>query len=439
MNLPAPTPELSPLSVILCADIGTSALKAAFIDTNGKLLAFCREPYSRLPAVSSGPPACWLSAFFRALDNLVFQHPGIRPGAVVISGNGPTLVPVLHDGKSAAPLHWFSAPSCPPEFTGGKSFFLPSVAAYKNGSPESFKKTKLFLSSQEWLSYTLGAEPVTVLPQEAYRRFYWDAGQCEKAGLDPDMFPPFAAMGSRIGKISAVRLSEEAAQGTAKHIPIDAPVIAGGPDFIMALLGSAVIEPGMICDRTGSSEGINLCVDEQDYRRIQAGFAAETSAGDRESGEIRLLPHARQGFFNAGIVFPESGSLFEKYRRDSGQADKPYDVLMEEISRDSRHEARAVLDAIAFRVKAALEKFRAAGLVPFPLPAPVQMTVSGGQAKYPLWNGIKAKVTGAVILVPEIPDGELAGDAALGALYLRGGSLEETIRRMVRIQDRFDP
>jgi xylulokinase len=226
----------------------------------------------------------------------------------------------------------------------------------------------------------------------------------------------------------------------------------------MALLGCAVVEPGMICDRAGSSEGINLCIGEADFNRVN-GSSAGTG--------IRLLPHARKGLFNAGVIIGESGSLFEKYRRDSGQADKPYEVLMAELAADKAHPARAVLDAIAFRVKAALDKLRAAGLAP----DSVEMFVSGGQAKSPLWNAIKAKKTGAVLLVPEIPDGELAGDAVLGALYLEAAGsvtsgqaasatsgqaasgapgtaagtfpdperLGEWARRFVRIAERYEP
>ena len=115
---------------------------------------------------------------------------------------------------------------------------------------------------------------------------------------------------------------------------------------------------------------------------------------------------------------------------------------------------------MAFQVKAALEKLRGAGLTP----DSVQMVVSGSQAKSPRWNAMKAEKTGAVLLVPEIPDGELVGDAVLGTLYLeavrgRAGTpvrgtpvrgtppgvfpdperLIESARRMVRIKERYEP
>jgi sugar (pentulose or hexulose) kinase len=296
---------------------------------------------------------------------------------------------------------------------------LPGVLAYRNRDPETFKKTKLFLSSQEWLSFSLGADPVTVLPQEAYRPFYWDEEQCGAAGLDGGIFPPFAAMGSLIGRVRAFTL-----EGCRTILLEGTPILAGGPDFIMALLGSAVVEPGMICDRAGSSEGINLCIDKAAFDRVK-----DSAAGTG----IRLLPHARQGFFNAGVIIGESGTLFEKYRRDSGQADKPHEVLMEELAADESHPARAVLDRMAFQVKAALEKLRAAGLVS----GSVEMVVSGGQAKSPLWNAMKAKKTGAALLVPEIPDGELTGDAVLGSLYLEAAEPPGTFPEPERIKEAF--
>jgi sugar (pentulose or hexulose) kinase len=426
---------------ILCADIGTSSLKAALIGTGGQLLAFSRKTYA------GAAPDCWRAAFFGTLESIASRCP-VRADAVVISGNGPTLVPVLTDGTSAAPLYWFSVlgkGKAGNGFSAGPSLFLPNVLACKNRDPDTFKKTKLFLSSQEWLSFSLGADPVTVLPQEAYRPFYWDERQCGKAGLDMGLFPPFAPMGSRIG---GVRASAGIPASVQTVLPEGTPILAGGPDFIMALLGCAVVEPGMICDRAGSSEGINLCIDKTGFDRVQ-GISAEAG--------IRLLPHAREGLFNAGVVISESGSLFEAYRRDSGQADKPHEILMEEIAADKTHPARAVLDRMAFQVTAALEKLRAFA------PDSVRMVVSGGQAKSPQWNAIKATKTGAVLLVPEIPDGELAGDAMLGAMYMetaagRSGMagdppargdpadafpdperLMESARRMVRIKERYDP
>ncbi|MDR0403342.1 MAG: hypothetical protein LBH35_07120, partial [Treponema sp.] len=310
MNLPAAETD-----AVLCADIGTSSLKAALIGVDGKPAAFSRISYA------GAAPGCWLAAFLGALESLAAQCPARRAKVLVISGNGPTLVPVAGDGRPLEPVQWFSPSKSGPFY--GPSLFLPKLAAYRERDPERFITAKLFLSSQEWLSYTLGADPVTVLAREAYRPFYWDEEQCEKAGLDMGIFPPFAPMGSRIGRVTAAGrirppdVLAGAEKPGGKSLPVGSalpaetllpegtPILAGGPDFIMALIGTSVLEPGMICDRAGSSEGINLCVDADTFDGLKNSSAAEG---------IRLLPHPENGFYNAGVVIGESGSLFEAYR-----------------------------------------------------------------------------------------------------------------------------
>ena len=42
-------------------------------------------------------------------------------------------------------------------------------------------------------------------------------------------------------------------------VPAGIPVIAGGPDYLMSILGTAAVSGGRACDRAGTSEGINLC------------------------------------------------------------------------------------------------------------------------------------------------------------------------------------
>jgi xylulokinase len=230
----------------------------------------------------------------------------------------------------------------------------------------------------------------TVLPQSAYKPYYWDEAQCAALSLDIAKFPPFAAMGTRIGSFNGL------------------PIIGGGPDFIMALVGTDTLEPGRVCDRAGSSEGINLCTKEP-----TANYANKTIP---EGCALRILPHIIPGLWNAGFVIAKSGKLFEE---------KP---------------GRATLAKMACRVKAGLAVLGIEGCT---------MTLSGGQAKSKVWNKMKARLTGCTLLVPEISDGELLGDAVLGALFLQGGSLEggdlavnslrQTAARMARIAARYEP
>ena len=89
-----------------------------------------------------------------------------------------------------------------------------------------------------------------------------------------------------------------------------------------------------------------------------------------------------------------------------------------------------VLQRIADGTKRALETLRLAG---YPVR---QMRHSGGQAKSPLWNRLKAEICGCRLLVPEIVDTELAGNAA-AAMFALGyaPSVADACRKIVVINE----
>jgi len=323
------------------------------------------------------------------------------------------------------PLYWHDGRTVLPEGESQPlSFFLPRAAWLKKNAAPLYEKTRFFISSHEWLAFRLGAEPVTVLPSMAYERYYWDEQQCAIFGLDRGKFPPFIKMGEIIGHVSS----------SGNCLKSGTPIIAGGPDFITALIGTGVRKPGDVCDRAGSSEGINVC-------------AVSPVKGEG----LRLLPHVEEGLWNIGIVINSSGRLFELYKSNAGFENISNEELLAELipstadtgifiqqrpvpdSRSPIDLGRAVLCAIGFAVRSALETLAAYG---FPVEI---MRVSGGQAKNSRWNQLKADITGVSLMIPEINDGELAGNAVLAAVALENSVFEHTVNRMIRFRELYEP
>jgi xylulokinase len=386
--------------------------------------------------------------------------------------------------------------------------------------PGEYEKTRYLLSSQEWLSWRLGADPVTSLP-EGYGPYYWDDGQCQALGIDPRKFPPFVRLGSVTGRLSqdaAHRFAAQRPGGAAEgppagQLPVGIPIIAGGPDFIMALIGAGTVEKGMACDRAGSSEGINCCAGNfvassagnlpTKVGVASGGLRPEETASAKLSapalaGELRVLPHVIPGLWNVSVIIPSSGQLFEWYRVLTGQDGRPYEDIFQELIPEGRAAlspegllpsaltaalppaaalspaatlspvaalspaggdrgalffpgktaalfgkgglfsradlGRAVLEAMGYQVRDALGTLGRHG---FPVG---EMRLSGGQSRNRRWNQLKADMTGAVLLVPELSDGELGGDAALGLLALgEAANLKEAIGRIVHIQEHYEP
>ena len=422
--------------IILSVDIGTSSLKAALIDLDGRLKAFSRMAYSAGGGITGAED--WERAFVRTVGDLHAQAPDLGIDGICISGNGPTLVPIGRGGEALPPLYWSDAKTLLPPEGKSDSFFLPHAAWFKKNSPAEYEKTRLFMSSHEWLASRLGAEALTVLPSELYEPWYWDDEQLRLFGLDRDKFPPFVKMGNVMGKVStdAARLA-----ASFPGLKSGTPIIAGGPDFITALIGTGVSGPGDVCDRAGTSEGINICA---------SGRPPETAV--RGKG-FRVLPHAVEGLWNVGAVIPSSGKLFERYRIETGQENRDYGELLEELispggwwdkpsgmpGDEKTARGRDVLLSIGFSVRFALESLALSGF------AVKEMRVSGGQGKNPLWNQLKADITQVTLMIPDIQDGELAGNAVLSALALGESSssgkagLAEMMNRMIRFRKAYKP
>jgi ribulose kinase len=119
-------------------------------------------------------------------------------------------------------------------------------------------------------------------------------------------------------------------------------------------------------------------------------------------------------------VLGESGIRFDRWRVESGNENKSYDELLQELIPDDvlqdtnmpLEKIHPVLLEIADGVKDALTLLRQAGI------KVDEMRLSGGQAKNSRWNLLKARLLNCTLLLPQIPDGELAGDAALSAFAL---------------------
>jgi sugar (pentulose or hexulose) kinase len=175
-----------------------------------------------------------------------------------------------------------------------------------------------------------------------------------RRGIGFDKLPPLIHTGEKIGTVTK---DAEKLFG----IKAGTPVFAGGSDFLMAILGTATLKPGQVCDRAGTSEGINFCCEAKKKTKDPA---------------IRVMPHITSGCTNISVRIEESSNLIEHDQEQYSQL-----------------------------LCRALQALEAEGC---PVTA---LRMSGGQAKNPEWNQLRANVSGKRVLVPEIEDGELAGCA----------------------------
>ena len=405
---------------ILCVDIGTSSLKAALITDEGKVLAKNRRKFLLVKTEHSSKE--WFPALQNATAELFEQATESKVDGICISGNGPTLV-----ATSGETFLWNEEAVQ----IKSPSLFIPRIISFKNKYSGVWEKTQYIFGAPEYLIWLLTDKACTILPDERYRKAYWTDEDLAAAGLtsyDIAKLPPFKMSSEKIGGLTHKAVSFIG--GEEHGIEDGLPVFLGAPDFVAALVGTATVEENTICDRAGSSEGINYCTKEPLY-------------GDN----IRTLPSIVPGLWNASVLLPDSGSKFaafkQKIDRELGESVDYNDLLDRMIDSDGSSAAldqgKYLLIQTALDVKSAIETLRKAAFEKG-LPFPDKMTITGGQASNDKRNQMKADITGIKIQVPSCSDSELLGDAAM-ALAGMGvfGSIQEASKKLFSAGKLFVP
>lgn len=438
---------------LLCVDVGTSSLKSACIDIDGRVESLSRERILfEQSSLYDWSATTWVDAL-RTLVSRIPQREQII--GIVLSGNGPTLVALDERDRQLGPvLMWMDGRE--DRLEGQASFYLPKIAWFRRSHPELFERAARFVSCPEYLAYVLCGVAATVLPSDDFAPSIWTKDGLDAYGLDPALVPPMVGPGTVIGGLRSAFAADSG-------LPAGIPVMGGGADFLMSLLGTATTVPGRTCDRAGTSEGINSCADRPVH-----------------DSRVRSLPHIIPGLYNIAGILSSTGRLFEWFREISGQAQEPYDRMLDEISHASdgpragdgprasdgtegpwffptlhagpswefsngmfiglgalhgrREMGRAVVNSIAYAVREAVDNLERNGL------AVDSLRVCGGQAKNAIWNQMKADMCGKPLLVPQTEDAELVGNAAAGFAGLGNFSgLADAAEHLVRFKAEYHP
>lgn len=395
---------------VFCADIGTSSLKGALISHRGDVFAF-----SRIRFENKSSPNCWLTVLTDTLDSLRKTATESAPdqlkiSAICISGNGPTIA-------SDKFIHLWNEPNGTAEEAeryatlSGRSLFLPRLLFCKEQLAEQWNASGLVFSGPEYLIYQLTHTAITILPEKRFEAAYWNNDALSRCGIDKQKLPPFVAPGFMAGSLTA-----EAAEklGLSRSVR----VYCGTPDFVAALIGTATLKAGRLCDRAGSSEGLNLCVDKPVSHE-----------------KIRTLPSVISSLWNASVLLPDSGARFANYKKNSQYRDLSPDKAVQTILADKTCEGYKLLCDISAEIKQGIAILKEA--TGFSIES---MRVTGGQAHNVHWNQFKADTLGICIETTQMLDAELMGDA-ITAFTGMGffSSIEEGAEALVKTARIFEP
>jgi xylulokinase len=452
----------------LCFDVGSSALKSGLISAEGRLLGSARRPLILAPSAGGAyetDAGAWIEAAFSAGAETVSIAKGghdIEVRAISVSGNGPTLLAADAAGHPLGlALSWLDRRAHAEAEEVSKlagmaidpSDYLPKALRFwRNAEPRLRERIRWFFSCPEYLQYALCGEAFTYLPHPGFLPYYWNEGLVESLGLPPGLFPPF---------ISTARIAGTLLPSAGERLGLRTgiPIVSGSLDFLAAIVGSASTGIGIACDRSGSSEAINLCADRpfpspallslphpvDGLWNLSGGVSTAGSAlewlskivgpraaGKKEAAIAGLLADARHSPPGArGLVFlpylaGERAPLWDARRRAA------FVGLSLELG--SPDLARAAVESLAYGLKLATNLALREG-IPFDL-----LRVSGQASGDDFLCELKADILGVPVEAPEIGDCELVGDASACALALgEASSLAEASASLLRIRRRFEP
>lgn len=440
-----------PDATIVAVDVATSGARAAVFDLEGRRLLEVRRPYSTYaprPGWAEQDADAWRSASLAALGEALRRAPG-RPLAIGLTGQCPSVVGVDGRGRPTGPGLLYrdnrairEAAEFRRRFGAAEvhrqtghlpaAFHIgPKLLWLRRHDPARFAATRTFVQPRDLVGLALTGELATdgthaaatlLFALEARR---WHEPYLDALGLDPRLLPAVLPSSAVLGDLrpSLVRRF---------GLPGPVPVVVGGADSQACALGCGLLDPGVASEMAGSSTCLNTIVErplpvlEVTHYPHVVGDRFTTETGLNTTGAAvawlaTLLyagPRAAAGArayarfdAEAATVQPGSDGLLALPVLGDGERTDPTlrGAVVGLSERHGRaHLARAMLEGVAYAMRAQLELVRAAGV---PLG---ELRVSGGDARLGTWNQVKADVIGLPVQVVE-------GDAAVTGVAMLAG------------------
>ena len=449
--------------LFLGIDVGTTAIKGALFEADGRLVAHAAKPYPTSrpsPGIVEQNPSHWVDGVQAILETLTAEGRGARVAAIGICSQVNTDVFVDADGKALGPaiswqdnraaaeaikldagvtledrMAWFGAP-----LPIGASHVLARMSWMQNERPEIFAATRAVLTPKDFCLQALTGETVS----DPMSNFF-------VVGLDLAYVEPLISrvFGAR-EKLPALRgftdvIGETALAGR------QIPVVAGTMDAWSGLFGAGVKQAGQGVYMSGTSEII-----------------ANVSAKRIGAPGIVTFPSAQGFTVNAGPT-QAGGDSLQWFADLVGTEVAGALVLAEQADRDGRpilflpqlegeraplwdaelkgaflgldrratapELALGVLEGVALSARMLCEACDAAAG-----DAPDRLFLAGGGARSDLWAQIRADCLGRPLDRVAHLDVGCLGAAIMAAVGVGAyGSLPEAISAMTRVERSFEP
>lgn len=473
---------------VMGIDAGTQAIKAGLFDLEGHLVASGSQPYRTTypkPGWAEQSPDEWWSSLVIAvktcLQNAEVDTAQIK--GICADATTCTLIPMRANGEILRPAFlWMDVRATEQaqrifqtghdalrySLAGVSAEWMPAKALWlKENEPDIYQQMDYLIEFTDWIAYRLTGRFALNINTVTQRWYYhtpsggWNSDFFSQIGLDgiEEKFPAdVLAIGDYVGDLTSTVAEELGLQA-------GIPVLMGGGDAFIGLLGLGVTEPGDFGVVMGSSNVlVGLTADEVHFPGSMGSFpdaavpglnlieGGQVSTGsilhwfkqnfaidlDAEAKAARTSPYTLLEAEASKIPAGSEGLIvldyFQGNRTPHTDSAARGLILGLSLQSSRAHIYRALMEGIAYGMKDILDTF-----------AQHQCAISriiacGGAVQSEVFMQIYADVSGESIYITEEPEASLLG-SGVGAAYGAGlyPTLQEASQNMVRISGEFQP
>ncbi len=471
--------------LLLGIDVGTTAVKAALFEVDGRVVSVGNTEYPTKyirPGWVEQNPEDWWQATCASIQTALKEQPNAakRVAGVAVSAQAPTMLPVDPNGTPLhMPLIWMDRRAEPQaqqlgelvgfervyDITGNRPdpyYVASEIRWLQQNHPELLRRTHQFLQITGYINFRLSGQFSLDMSHSGllqlidHRTGEWSAEMLESCGVSADQFPTPKPGHHICGEVTA-----EAAEQTG--LRAGTPVMVGTVDGTAAALEAGITREGIAAEMTGTStvlmmptahhstdismialphavEGVHLLLGAM----VASGaslrwFRDEFGADEVHLGErLNLDPYDLMSQQAATVPAGSDGVIFLPYMM--GERSPIWNTNARgvffglSLSTPRAAMIRAIMEGVAMGMRHNIEVAQAAG-IHFD-----EIRSVGGGSVSALWNQIKADVLGIPVAVPQTSVGAPFGDALLVGLGV--GIYDDVnafVDKVVTIKARYEP
>ncbi|MDB5523938.1 MAG: pentose kinase [Rhizobium sp.] len=463
-------------ALTLAIDIGTGSVRAALVDGVGRIVTIAAREHDQIVprfGWAEQRPRDWWAGVAATIRTVLTDVPdakgrisavvacGQMHGTVLVDGKGELtrdLVPLWNDKRTIDLVRDFEQANAPESYLS-ESGNPPTpawpgfkLAWLRDNDPEAYARAAHVIMPKDYINLRLTGE-IAMDEGDASCSFLmnpvtrsWSSTMVERLGLDAAKLPPIRNPLEILGAVTeAAALETGLASGT--------PVLVGGADYPVALLGSGTCRPGLVSDVTGTSCILTLIAtaplldpEISNVATVEGNwgpFALLESGGDAMRWARRALHEGKESYVQLVARADEApvgsdGLFFLPFltgERLGAHRNARAQFFGLGAAHGLSHLNRAILEGVAFAGARHLQVMEKASGQKIE-----RVIASGGGAKTEFWLRIKASIYGVPIVVPEEQECGILGCAAMGAVATgQFSSLDQAVSAFVRYADEIAP